>query len=207
MPDDVGTQADPNGATGAASGATGAQAATGTQPQAGTATTQADGADGEAETLSLEEARKLRQEAHRLRERLKPLEQAERERREKADADLPELERAQKRVAELEATVERMEAERKDAKTQQAGVDAAIKLGFRNPARAVRLLDPSAIEYAEDGTPRNLDALLRKLATEEPYLTKAETVDFGAGPRGQRTEKQPTMNDLLRAAAGRGGNE
>lgn len=180
--------------------ATGAQAANGSEePQAGDPAAQA--ADpAEPETISLEEARKLRSENRSLRQRLTPLEQAEKDRATAAEASKPELERAQAKVTELEQTVEQLTARDKERGIREAALEAATTLGFRSPALAHKLVDRDEIEYAEDGSPKNVESLLKKVAQADPYLVKDGTPDFGGGKRGDSPGKGPTMNELLRAA-------
>lgn len=181
-------------------GATETQADSGTQPPAGTASTQADGADGEAtqpETISLEEAKKLRSEANSLRKRLKAFEDADKAR---TDADLSETEKLTKRISELEAERTQLLAREQERTVHLSAVEAATRLGFRSPELAFRLVDQSAIEYREDGTPKNVERLLKELLEREPYLARATTPDYGGGNRGVTPVKPDNVNDLLRAA-------
>ena len=46
---------------------------------------------------------------------------------------------------------------------------------------------------------------LRELAQREPYLVKgAAGADYGGGARGEAPPAQPSMNELLRSALGKG---
>lgn len=190
----TGTQADQS------EGATDTQAVTGTQPPAGTSTAQAAGESGEPETISLDEARKLRSENRSLRDRLRPLEAADRDRKDAELATLPDLEKSQRRVAELEAQIAEGQTREQERSIRVAAIEAASKLGFRTPSIAYRLLDRAEISFAEDGTPKNVEALLRKIAEAEPYLVRDGQPDFGGGKRGDSPSSSPDMNALLRAA-------
>lgn len=183
-------------------GATEAQAASGTQPPAGDPPAQA--AEGteqtQPETISLEEARKLRSEANSLRKRLKDLEAAQSKAEE---AKLSETERLTKRAADLERELADRDRAIQERTVLARTVEAAARLGFRNPELAYRLLDQAELDFGEDGQPKNVEKLLRALLDKEPYLAKASG-DFGGGNRGTTPNTTPDMNDLLRAAV-RGG--
>jgi len=167
-------------------GATGTQADPGTQPPAGTPAAQADAGSGEQqaqpESISLEEARKLRSEANSLRRRLKELEDADKARK---DQELSETERLTKRATDLERQLAEAARSNQERTVRYATVAAAAKLGFADPDDAFRLLDQSALEFEDDGTPRNLDAQLGALAKAKPYLLSqaraAGSFDTGTG--------------------------
>lgn len=165
---------------------------------------QADGADNESGTVGdvalqhqLEEARR---EAARYRTENKRLSDAARA---AEDAKLPEQERLQRRVAELERAGTEHETERQDWRIRETVMTSAVRLGYRDPADAFSLIDRAALEYDEGGTPKNVDKLLADLATAKPYLTgTARGGSFDGGPRG-KASPGATMDDLLRRAAGR----
>lgn len=185
-------------------GADGAQAAPDTQPPAGTATSQADGDDTTPESISLEEARKLRQENASLRKRLKPLEDAETTRQEAA---LSEQEKHDKRVAELEQAVAERERQIKDIQLRSAVTAAAARAGFGDPDDAFRLLDRDAVTFEDDGAPKNLPKLLDDMLTKKPYLASAAVRaqgSWGGGDRGAGPSSADVdMNQAIRQAAGR----
>jgi hypothetical protein len=166
------------------------------QPQAGTSDNPQAG-----ESISLEEARKLRSEAKSLRARLGLFEKAEDERKQaqmSADEKIAVREQAvkdqeQRITARLQASILRDEI---------ASAVNAEKITLHAPIGDVlRLLDTGAVEW--DGeTPKNVRALLKELVKERPYLASRRTgsADGGAGD-GRSTGH--TMNDLIRRAAGR----
>ena len=182
----------------ASASADGAPAAPEAQPQAGTQTSQTSGSsstgaesaapqagagDG-TESLSLDEARKLRQEAHSLRQRLA---QAEKRVKEHDDAQLSDRERLEKRVAELEESL---------TAAQAAARDKALRLLVEREARAQKFVDedaavlllPSvgAVEFDDDtGEPKNVKALLKKLAEQKPYLVARDSATATAQPAPQ----------------------
>ena len=176
----------------------------GAQPQAGTNpsefTTQAQAATGTSETSTTvdvgvlqRELAEARREAAKHRTDLRKL----------TDAQLSETERLQRRVTEMEAEREAIAAREKERTIRFAALEAAAKLGFRDPELAVRLLDSDAVETKDDGTPRNVERLLADLLATAPYLGRTGgTVDFGGGNRGQ-VPPGSDMNSLIRRAAGR----
>lgn len=198
-------------------GATEAQAAEVTQPQAGAGSpspvegahkAQAVGATAESGTENSDHAAlarenaELRREQAANRKRLQALEAAQTAAEE---ASLSEVQRAQKRVAELERQLSEFQVRERERTVQLAAIEAASRLNFRNPDLAYRLLDQSEIEYAEDGRPKNIDRLLRMLLEKEPYLAKTAQADYGGGTRGTTPSGPPSMNELIRAAAKSGG--
>ncbi len=170
-----------------ANGATGTQADPGTQPPAGTAQSQADGGSEtvteQPESISLEEAKKLRSEARSLRSRLAALE-GEKATREKAD--LSEVERLRKEKADLEARLVESDKAIRDRTTRAALVAAAAKAGFADPEDAVVFLHDQ-VEYEEDGTPKGIDALVADLRKRKPNLLASyvrATGSIDGGTRG-----------------------
>lgn len=184
-------------------GATGTQADPGTQPPAGDAATQADAAGGEQqaqpESISLEEAKKLRSESKSLRDRLKAFEEADRKRQE---SELSETERLTKAKSDLEQKLADAQRTNQERTVRYATVAEAAKLGFSDPDDAVRLLDQASIEFEDDGSPRNLAAQLGALAKAKPYLLgqtrSSGSFDAGTGnsqPAGARTYTREQLRD------------
>jgi hypothetical protein len=176
-------------------GTAGAPAATASQPQAGTPSflTNTETPPAEAppagespsadERISLDEARKLRSEAHSLRQRLAA---AEKKVTEHEDAKLSEQDRLQKRATELEQQVQQAQAAERTLRTRLAVERAAHGLRFVDVADAYALLDQGAIEYGEDGEPKNVDTLLKALVKAKPYLAQPEQPAAPATPEYQR---------------------
>lgn len=181
-------------------GATGTPADPITQPPAGTPPTQAEGGIEEQppsapETISLDEARKLRSESHSLRKRLKDLED---EKKTADEAKLTETERTALRIAELERKLVDREAAVQERTVLAATVETAARLGFANPRLAHRLLDHSAIEFDEEGTPMNVEVLLRELLRSEPYLTSSHARPTGSIDGGTRGAPGLTLDEINR---------
>jgi hypothetical protein len=179
--------------------ASGAQQGTGAGTDAGGTATESD-AD-KAARLERENAELRRENAgHRTK-----LTAAERAAAQAAQAGMTELERAQADAAEQKRLNTELTERLQNQAVQAATVAAATKLNFRNPELAYRLLDRSAIEFNDKGEARNVEHLLREIATADPYLLKPAGADFGGGNRGGTPDGQPTdMNTLMKAALGRG---
>ena len=154
------------------SGATQADASVTTPAQAATTTSpDAQAADGNTESITREEARKLRSEAKALRERLKAFEDADAAAK---AAQMSELEKAQKQAADLQEQQELLAAELFEARVFQDVARYADKFNFNVSADTLSrmlLLDDDAIEF-ENGRPTNVEKLLEKLAKAEPGLVK-----------------------------------
>lgn len=110
---------------------------------------------------------RLKAEAAEYRRRLRELET-----KVKADeeAKLSETEKLQKRLAELERQQATYERERQERTLKYETMLAASKLGIVDPEAAYKLLDLAAIEFEEDGTPKNVERALRELIAKRPYL-------------------------------------
>lgn len=174
-----------------------APAANAQQPQAGSADNEGEPGDAVALARELAETRreaaKYRTEAQRLAGAAKKAE----------EALLPEQERLQRRVTELEAATAAHERERADWMTREAVGRAATRLGFRDPGDAFALLDRAALDLDDKGAPKNVDRLLTDLLNAKPYLggTSRPQGSADGGTRGP-APAQFDMNAALRAARG-----
>jgi hypothetical protein len=120
-------------------------------------------------------------------------------------AQMSEIEKRDARIKELEDQTAGAAAREQERNLRVAAIEAATTLKFRNPSLAWRLLDIADVKFEDDGTPKNVEALLKKIAEAEPYLVSASGSDFGGGNRGKTPgQATPSMDELLRAAA-RGG--
>ena len=157
------------------------------QPQAGNQTTPDPQAGDGQEPISLDAAKKLRQEAQALRQRLKAYEDAEKA---AADAQLSEKQRLEKQLAEAE---KKHEQATKAAQQRLIGAEVKLQaqtLGIVSPDAAAKLLDASEIEVDDDGNPKNLDALLKKLIKTYPFLVSGQQ----QGQQANGTPRLPAMN-------------
>lgn len=153
-------------------GAPDAPVVEGSQPPVGTveapaATTETGEASPPVESISLDEARKLRREAQELRKRLKAMDEAEQAR---AEAELSEQQKRERRLAELEQERATWEQERKAVYLTSAVNALSSRLGLVDADAVTRLIDTSAVEYDEAGHPTNVEELVRALLRSKPYL-------------------------------------
>lgn len=122
-----------------------------------------------------------------------------------AEATKSEIQKATERAERAERELEEARSTNRALVIQRATVEAARRMGFRNPEIAHRLVSDSEIEVDDKGNPKNLDALLTKIATSEPYLINGQAPggkpDLGGGPRGSTPSVD--MNTAIRRAAGR----
>jgi len=191
-------------------GAAEAPAAEATQPQVGAASTsQAEGAQkaqaaGAAaasgtdapESMSPEEAAKLRKEANSLRKRIADFEKAQTE---AAERDLSEAQKLAKRLEESERRHAERDERDRERDFHTAAVAMATRLDFRDPELAARLIDRSTVEFDDAGRARNLERLFREIIKDRAYLVRG-TPDFGGGERGS-TPKGTDMNAWIREQA------
>jgi hypothetical protein len=118
------------------------------------------------------------------------------------DKDKSESEKAVERIAELERENTELRARQRADSLRDAATAAARKVGFWDPDLAYALIDPAAVEFTEDGRPKNIEHLVGAIAREKPRLVNASP-DFGGGPRGGVAPSGTDMNAAIRRAAGR----
>lgn len=180
-------------------GATETQADSGTQPPAGNAATQADAAvEQQSESISLDEARKLRSEAQSLRRRNKELEEtAAKAADERLTSEEKLIAKAKREgAAEVMATVnERIRRSTVRSELTAAGANTELLDLAMNDERFVGL------EVDEAGEVQGIAAAIAAIKKARPSLflpvmKGAGTIDVG--PHG--TTAVPNSNDLLRAA-------
>lgn len=121
------------------------------------------------ETISLEDARKLRSEAVNLRKRLKAFEDAEEAKR---MATLDDVERSKAEVAKAEKRA--AEAEQRIQQVQQRVILAEVKMaalakGIADPDLAA-LAIKDKLELGDDGMPINLDKAFDALIKAHPIF-------------------------------------
>lgn len=145
----------------AASGTDGSAADGGQEPASG------------AETMSMDEARKLRRESQNLRKRLAELEKLDADRK---AAELSEAEKARQAAQASQQELAKLRAEHRAAVVRYEVMLLASNLHVVDPDAAVRLLDLEAIETAEDGALDRaaVETALKALLKQKPYLVKPE---------------------------------
>jgi hypothetical protein len=99
-------------------------------------------------------------------------------------AKLSDLEKAQKALADLQTKHAELEKSAKDRSTKAEIRAAAAQHGIK-PELATRLIDTGAIEFGDDGEPKNIGKLLEQLVKDYPEL-KGQTTP-GATPKPAST--------------------
>ena len=107
------------------------------------------------------------------------------------DAQLSKEEQLTKRTVQLEAERDFERQTRQDLVNRYEVQIAAGKLGIVDPDAAVKLLDWSSLEYADDGTPKDVDKALKLLLRERPYLAGGPTSPQMAATNGATRASQP----------------
>lgn len=180
-----------------------AQGAAGAEAQGATDTTKADAqgaAPAEPATVEI-----LQRKITDLEKDNRSYRQAAKQ-RDDADkatslASMDEAERLRAENAELREANAGLVRTSQEQSLRLASAAAAQRLGFRNPDLAHRLIDAAAVEYGEDGAPRNIEPMLVALAKSDPYLLTQ--TDFGGGQRGVSVAQASDMNALIRKSVGR----
>lgn len=110
---------------------------------------------------------------------------AEAELQKHRDAQLSELEKANKRAEAAEKARSDAESSLRERTVQSAVVSAAAAANFVNPDLAARLIATSDVELDTDGSPKNAEKLVADLAKQYPYLVRsAGSFDQGARTNG-----------------------
>ena len=156
------------------------------QPQAGVPSTDPQAGESQTnDTISLDEAKKLRSEAANLRSRLRSTEAKAKELddlKAKLEADkLSETEKLQKQLATLQSEHDNaIRAAQERTINYEVRLQAA-QMGIVDPDAAARLLDWSQIEYDDNGAPTNVNDLLKNLLKTKSYLAGKAQVQTSGG--------------------------
>lgn len=149
----------------------------------------------EPERFDAEYVRKLRGEAGEYRKRLRELEA-----RVKAsdDAQLSEVERLRKALAEREQQDTIHKRQRQESSLRLAALSAAMRLNMIDGDIAYKLLDLAAVEFGESDEPKNVDVLLRDLVKSHPYLVRQPAAPAVTATNPQRGGGPPLTRDDIR---------
>lgn len=146
------------------------------------------------ENFSREYVEGLRKEAAENRKKAAA---AETKLQEHENAKLSETERLQKERDEATAKAEQTEAKARQRVIRSEVRVVASELGFADPSDAHRFLDDDAIELDDDGEPKNVKALLEKLAKDKPYLLKTEGAKSNGVPGTPRSNGNHATRDQI----------
>lgn len=147
------------------------------------------------------EAYKHAQEAARYRTENKALAakvaEYEAAKRAAEEAQMSELEKAQRRLSEYQQQEAEWQMERQQWRIAQSVQMHAARLGIVDVDAASRLLDTAALEYDESGQPTNAEALLAAMLEQRPWLRGAQT------PAAPSQQQPPRPSAGLPAAPAR----
>ena len=162
------------------------------QPQEGNPEHAQDGG-GNEQTLSAEDARKLRSESRALRTRLK---EAENRVQEFEKTTLTDTERRERELKDAHDQLEKTRIQVRALRVETA----ARKLGFIDPDDASALINWDSVDDPEN--PKHVEKALRDLRERKPHLVLNHNGDASVG-RGTGASGALDMNQLIRRAAGR----
>lgn len=165
-------------------------------------------ADDDQDVGKLKEAlRKERENTRSFKQLQREAEELRKFKQEQEQAKLTETERLQSRVKELEGKEQELTRKERSLAVRDGLATAAQaeKLGLvASSATVIRLLDLDAVEFDDSGSPKNLGALLKQLAKDEPALFSQQRRSGSADGGASGGSAPQTMNDLIRRGAGRG---
>lgn len=156
------------------------------------ADSQAEGAD---ETISLEEAKKLRSEANNLRKRLKA---AEGEVEGFKTSQLSETEKLNKRIEETTKANEAANSRLQNLVLERALDEIGKPLGMRSAKTTAKFVEREGLQFDLDKLGvSGLDSELKRLKAEYPDLFVDGGNDGGKGNES-RVGKSQDMNAIIR---------
>jgi len=134
--------------------------------------------------------KELRNEAASNRVKLKKFEDEERAR---TEAQMTEQQKKDKQLADLQKAHDDAIRQHQEYRINSEVRIQAAQMGFADVADATRLLDWTKITYDEDGTPNNVQTLLKDLLKAKPYLAgkpapTAQTAGGATSPARSQTQ-------------------
>lgn len=122
--------------------------------------------------------------------------------KDKNDAELSELERAQARAAEAEAAAEAAQASAKETALRYEVQVQANKLNLHDADTAYRLIDAADVTWGDDNRPTNVEALMKALVKERPFLARSKA-EGGVDPTPGGNDKPPSDDEIRKQAGNR----
>lgn len=107
----------------------------------------------------------------------------------RADAEKSDLQKAQEERDALKAEKADFQTRIRKQAVSHAAEIAARDAGFADPADVTRFLDLESIEFDDQDRPQGVAEAVKKLATEKPYLVKA---NGNGGPPATPRSDRPT---------------
>jgi len=168
--------------------------------------TNGDANLGDAGKKALDDERAARRAADKAaKDAAGELERLRAELKKRDDADLSEMEKLRKQLAEAETQRQTVERDRQADRTRHLIEREAGRMRFADPADAFSLIDQTRIDFDAKGNPTNVTALLTELVKAKPYLSARPGTGSGeGGARGAGGAGGGfSMDDYIRRAAGR----
>lgn len=110
---------------------------------------------------------------------------------------LSETERLAAEKADLEKKLADHETAMREMRTEHAIERAATSQGARKPGIVAKLIDRSALQYDGDGSPTNVEDLVKELLKAEPYLVgKGDAASTGV-PGSPRSNGAISRDDQV----------
>lgn len=119
--------------------------------------------------------------------------------KEKADAETAKLsatEKLSKRAQQLEAELEQERENRRDVTTRYEVQLKAAAMGIVDPDAAAKLLDWSMVEFADDGSPKNIQDALAALVKAKPYLVQGPPAAGATNPSRNHSQGSLTRAQI-----------
>lgn len=136
----------------------------------------------------------LKQANHEAASRRKELEKFQEAEQRRKEAEMTELERANAKLAEIQAERDRLIEQGRTARIRHAIEREAGAQNFHDPADAWRFLEEGAVTLDDDGKVTGAADALKALAKARSYLVKSPTpADPDAGKRGTSTTTRPDL--------------
>jgi transposase len=163
---------------------------------------QAPGQDPKRQdTFDADYVRTLRKENANWR---KKAEAAEAKVQEHEQAKLSETEKLTARLTELEQGHQGAQTALQEARLENAVLVAAHKAGAVDTDAVYRLLDREGVEFDSQGRPHGVEAAVKALLKERPYLARTTgSADGGAGNGNGRQGGGLDLDTQIRRAMGR----
>lgn len=198
------TASEENGSSAQAAEESNAQAAESNangNAQGGATGSESQESNQDGETLSLDEARKLREENRKLRQRAKDAEGKLATAATADDQALTELEKLTRERDDFKGKFEGLNTSLRNERATSQAVELATKAGAINASAIARLIPITDVEFDDDGKPENVGDLIAQAKKDYPDLFRAAA---GGGNGGSKDESAEVSSPLSRMARGYG---
>jgi hypothetical protein len=135
----------------------------------------------------------LRKENAAARKRLDTFEKAQQE---AEAAKLSDQQKLEKKLADLQKAHDDAIKEKQELAIAHAVSLQAQKLGFQDPDDARRFLDMAALEFDGNGTPTNVESLLKDVLKNKPYLAGKSAVSTSGGATNPSRSASAAQQEL-----------